>query len=379
MCRYLLYGEQAYMWSVAELIRKLVLTSLIILFFETGSGLQITFALLVSAFAHVAHALYRPFVNRPAYLLQHASLTVTTMMYVRPGLFWPRCHAADMCLCVCVSVSVCGCGDCRYSCGLLFKVRGFTSDEDGAGSSTAAGDSNGQVFDWLGNLLVSACCLFLIVGGSLVVVSVTRALVRGCKTGRLEEKTPLQGKPTTARRTRRANGLGGSAVSSVTLLQRSSDRGPSEDAAAVSPRALGQTRNPMFGRGDLSRGRGRASERGGRRGVRASFRPQATAAPAAHGGAGTEDGRGDDGKNGVGAAPTPTPTPTPEALRVLGGETPQWFSNPMRSPQARSAAAGGAASARSNEGVNHGLLEAARANGDGLQPWKGNPLARGKR
>ena len=109
MCRYLLYGEQAYMWSVAELIRKLVLTSLIILFFETGSGLQITFALLVSAFAHVAHALYRPFVNRPAYLLQHASLTVTTMMYVRPGLFWPRCHAADMCVCVCVAVCVCVC------------------------------------------------------------------------------------------------------------------------------------------------------------------------------------------------------------------------------------------------------------------------------
>ena len=106
MCRYLLYGEQAYMWSVAELIRKLVLTSLIILFFETGSGLQITFALLVSAFAHVAHALYRPFVNRPAYLLQHASLTVTTMMYVRAGLFG---HAATPLTCVCVSVCLCLC------------------------------------------------------------------------------------------------------------------------------------------------------------------------------------------------------------------------------------------------------------------------------
>jgi len=79
---YLLYGTHAYMWAVVELLRKLVLTSLIMLFFDTGSALQITSALLISSFSHVAHALYRPFVSRRAYLLQHGSLAVTTLTYV---------------------------------------------------------------------------------------------------------------------------------------------------------------------------------------------------------------------------------------------------------------------------------------------------------
>ena len=80
--RYLMYGEPAYLWAVAELVRKLVLTSLILLFFDQGSAMQVTFALLVSAFAHVAHSLWRPYTNRKAYLLQHGSLTVTTLSYV---------------------------------------------------------------------------------------------------------------------------------------------------------------------------------------------------------------------------------------------------------------------------------------------------------
>lgn len=67
---------------MAELLRKLVLTSLILLFFDQGSAIQVTFALLVSAFAHVAHSLWRPFTNRRAYHLQHGSLTVTTLAYV---------------------------------------------------------------------------------------------------------------------------------------------------------------------------------------------------------------------------------------------------------------------------------------------------------
>lgn len=84
-CRYTLYGTHAYLWGVEELVRKLILTSLILLFFETGSALQVTFALLVSAFAHVAHALWRPYVSRRAYLLQHGSLAVTTLTYVGCG------------------------------------------------------------------------------------------------------------------------------------------------------------------------------------------------------------------------------------------------------------------------------------------------------
>ena len=79
---YLMYGTHAYMWGVVELLRKLVLTSLIMVFFDSESALQITCALLVAAFSHVAHALWRPYTDRRAYMLQHGSLGVTTLMYV---------------------------------------------------------------------------------------------------------------------------------------------------------------------------------------------------------------------------------------------------------------------------------------------------------
>lgn len=39
------------------------------------------FAVIVSAFAHVLHSLYKPFPDRASYLLQHLSLGVTTLVF----------------------------------------------------------------------------------------------------------------------------------------------------------------------------------------------------------------------------------------------------------------------------------------------------------
>ena len=75
-----MYGNRAYLWGVVELFRNLLLTSVILLFFDTGSAIQVTFALLVSAFVHVAHAQWRPYTSRAARLLQHGSMTVTTLV-----------------------------------------------------------------------------------------------------------------------------------------------------------------------------------------------------------------------------------------------------------------------------------------------------------
>lgn len=160
-----MYGEHAYMWAVAELLRKLLLTSLIMLFFESGSALQITFAMLVSAFAHVAHALWKPYVSRRAYLLQHASLAVTTVTYVRPCTRRVWQHYSPSLLPTAPTP--------RYAFGLLFKVRGFSSEtDDGAGASTTAGDAASGVFRGLGVMLVVSCSLFLACGALLVAMSV---------------------------------------------------------------------------------------------------------------------------------------------------------------------------------------------------------------
>lgn len=59
----------------------------------------------------------------------------------------------------------------RYACGLLFKVRGFTSQDD-ANNSTTAGDSAGAVFDALGVALVGMCTLILLWAAVLVVAAI---------------------------------------------------------------------------------------------------------------------------------------------------------------------------------------------------------------
>lgn len=125
------------MWEVVELVRKLALTSLV-LFFSAGSPFQICFALMLSAYAHVAHALYRPFADKSAYYLQHGSLAVTTLV---------------------------------YTAGLLFKVDGF-----GRGSASSNGVDEDVVLNAIGALLVVACVGFLVMAAIVAALHVRQRL-----------------------------------------------------------------------------------------------------------------------------------------------------------------------------------------------------------
>jgi hypothetical protein len=53
------YGRSAWWWEAEELVRKLLLTAAVVLLDE-GVPLQITLAVLVSSWAHILHAMYKP-------------------------------------------------------------------------------------------------------------------------------------------------------------------------------------------------------------------------------------------------------------------------------------------------------------------------------
>ena len=55
---YEVYGPSAWWWEVEELVRKLLLSAVVVLI-EPGSPLQVTLAVLVSGWAHVLHAMYK--------------------------------------------------------------------------------------------------------------------------------------------------------------------------------------------------------------------------------------------------------------------------------------------------------------------------------
>ena len=116
------YGPSAWWWEVEELVRKLLLSAVVVLV-ESGSPLQVrvdaspdavanvsvtrhrdtwvlyrycllsqvTLAVLVSGWAHVLHAVYKPWgEGSHMYMLQHGSLFVTSFVFlmVRPA---PSC------------------------------------------------------------------------------------------------------------------------------------------------------------------------------------------------------------------------------------------------------------------------------------------------
>jgi hypothetical protein len=84
---YVAYGQTAWWWEVEELLRKLILTSIVLLF-EAGSALQVTVAVLVSGWAHVLHAVFKPWgAGSVMYALQHGSLFVTTFVFLMGLLF----------------------------------------------------------------------------------------------------------------------------------------------------------------------------------------------------------------------------------------------------------------------------------------------------
>jgi hypothetical protein len=82
----------AWWWEVEELLRKLFLTALVVLM-DPGSPLQVTLAVLVSVLAHVLHAMYKPWrlsdktLDNRTYMVQHASLSVTSFVFLMGLLF----------------------------------------------------------------------------------------------------------------------------------------------------------------------------------------------------------------------------------------------------------------------------------------------------
>jgi hypothetical protein len=81
------YGSSAWWWEVEELLRKLLLSAVVVLIDE-GSPLQVTLAVLVSGWAHVLHAVYKPWgAGSVLYSLQHGSLFVTSFVFLMGLLF----------------------------------------------------------------------------------------------------------------------------------------------------------------------------------------------------------------------------------------------------------------------------------------------------
>jgi hypothetical protein len=81
------YGPGAWWWEIEELIRKLLLSAVVVLI-DAGSPLQVTLAVLVSGWAHVLHAVFKPWgVGSVKYRLQHGSLFVTSYVFLMGLLF----------------------------------------------------------------------------------------------------------------------------------------------------------------------------------------------------------------------------------------------------------------------------------------------------
>jgi hypothetical protein len=84
---YVDYGSSAWWWEVEELARKLLLSAVVVLIDE-GSPLQVTLAVLVSGWAHVLHAMYKPWgAGSMLYSLQHGALFVTSFVFLMGLLF----------------------------------------------------------------------------------------------------------------------------------------------------------------------------------------------------------------------------------------------------------------------------------------------------
>ena len=67
------YGTHAYLWEVEELLRKLFLSALVVVF-DKRSPVQVAAAVFVCCVAHVLHATWKPYMDRTVYRLQHGFL-----------------------------------------------------------------------------------------------------------------------------------------------------------------------------------------------------------------------------------------------------------------------------------------------------------------
>ena len=81
------YGAGAWFWEVIEILRKLFLTSFVVIL-NAHSPLQVTLAVLASFWAHTLHSLYEPWgYGSLTYVLQHLSLTATSFVFLMGLLF----------------------------------------------------------------------------------------------------------------------------------------------------------------------------------------------------------------------------------------------------------------------------------------------------
>jgi hypothetical protein len=144
---YVAYGDSAWWWEVEELVRKLLLSAVVVLI-EEGSPLQVTLAVLVSGWAHVLHAMYKPWgAGSVLYSLQHGALFVTSFVFLM---------------------------------GLLFKV-------DGVSSSSGT-------YSALSGIMVMLCTAFMAAWVVVIVRGVT-AMWRASRSGRSGRPNALSSGP----------------------------------------------------------------------------------------------------------------------------------------------------------------------------------------
>jgi hypothetical protein len=74
------YREQFYWWECVELVRKLILSSVLLLF-DQGSPWQIALAALFSIACHLVYTHCRPMKDPRTHVLQHISLGLTTLNF----------------------------------------------------------------------------------------------------------------------------------------------------------------------------------------------------------------------------------------------------------------------------------------------------------
>jgi hypothetical protein len=121
------YGPTAWWWECQELVRKLLLSAVVVLF-PKGSPLQVTVGVCVCGWAHVLHGVYKPWgAGNVLSSLQHGSLFVTTFVFLM---------------------------------GLLFKVKGVSPSS--------------PTYSVLSIVMVVMCCAFLVSRAMVVAVMVFR-------------------------------------------------------------------------------------------------------------------------------------------------------------------------------------------------------------
>jgi hypothetical protein len=140
------YGSSAWWWEVEELLRKLLLSAVVVLIDE-GSPLQVTLAVLVSGWAHVLHAMFKPWgAGSVLYSLQHGALFVTSFVFLM---------------------------------GLLFKV-------DGVSSSSGT-------YSALSGIMVTLCAAFMAAWLALIVSRVVVMWRKSKGSGRVDKPSSSRG------------------------------------------------------------------------------------------------------------------------------------------------------------------------------------------